>query len=192
LFDDRIRLVRAAAREEAEIHREALGRAQHLFAGPGAAAINGKHRSEPAPEQGCDAARKRMSALIGADEMHMHVQAADGSDHAFAIKDLGVRPDDQPRIDAGHNVRIPGLADGNDLAALDADVALDDAGDRIDDERIDDDHVDSAVGQAMAGVDAHAVAQRLAAADYALLAIDRVVALDLYEQRGIAEPHEVA
>ena len=192
LLDDGLGLVRAAAREEAEIHGEAFGRAQHLLGRPGPAAIDGEGRAERAAEHGGDAARERVGALVGADEMHMHVEAADGGDHALADEDLRVRPDDQARIDAGHDVGIAGLADGDDLAALDADVALDDAGDRIDDEHVDDDHVDGAVGEAMAGIDAHAVAQRLAAADHALLAIDGVVVLDLDQQRGIAEPHEIA
>ena len=36
-------------------------------------------------------------------------------------------PDHQPRIDAGLDQRIAGLADGHDPAVPDADVALDDA-----------------------------------------------------------------
>ena len=45
---------------------------------------------------------ERMGALVGADEMHVHVEAADGGDQTLGLQDLRVRPDDQPRIDAGH------------------------------------------------------------------------------------------
>ena len=56
--------------------------------------------------------------------------------------------DDHVRVDARHDVRIAGLADADDAAVADADVGLDDAGDRIDDRRVLDDDVEDLVGRA--------------------------------------------
>ena len=47
-------------------------------------------------------------------------------------------------------------------------------------------------GAVEAGHEPDAVAQRLAAAVQALVARDRVVVLDLGQQRGVAQPHGVA
>ncbi len=74
--------------------------------------------------------------------------------------------------DAVHGRGVAGLADGDDLAVLDADVALDDAEHRIDHERVAEQHVERAHGAVIARRQAQAVAERLAAAVKALLARD--------------------
>ena len=83
-----------------------------------------------------------------------------------------------PQISAGcdavHDRRVAGLADADDAAVLDADVALDDAEHRIDHHGVADHHVERARGAVVAGGEPHAVAQRLAAAVQALVARDRV------------------
>ena len=95
-------------------------------------------------------------------------------------------------MNAVHGRRIAGLADADDLAVLDADVAFDDAEHRIDDQRIAQQHVERAHGAVIARRQAKAVAQRLAAAMQAFLARNGVVVLDLGEERGVAEPDRIA
>ncbi len=114
--------------------------------------------------------------------MHMHVDAAGGDDQALGIAHGGGDAADQLRVHAVHDLRVARLADGDDLAVLDANVAFDDADHRINDQRVADQHVERPVGAVMTGHQAHAVAQGLAAAVQALIAGHRVVELDLGEQ----------
>jgi hypothetical protein len=53
-----------------------------------------------------------MLDLLRADEMDVAVETAGGDDLALAGNDLGARPDDD--VDAWLDVRIAGLADGED------------------------------------------------------------------------------
>ena len=133
-----------------------------------------------------------MLAQLRGVEMHMHVDAAGRGDHAFGIAHRGGGADDQLRMHAVHGRRIAGLADADDLAVLDADIAFDDAEHRIDDHRIAEKHVERAHGAVVAGRQAETVAQRLAAAMQALVAWHGVVMLDLGQQRSIAEPDRIA
>ena len=148
-------------------------------AGPGAAA-----------DERRDAAGERLVDLLRADEVDVRVDAAGGEDQAFAGDRLGRHADDHARRHAGHHVRVAGLADAGDAAVLDADVGLVDAG-PVDDQRVGDDAVER-LGVGDAGRLAHAVAQHLAAAELALVAVDGVVALDLGDEAGVAEAHAVA
>src|SRR5690606_37228074 len=85
---------------------------------------------------------------------------------------------------------VTGFADPEDAATLDADVGLLDAG-VIDDQRVRDHDVERLLlGGAV--LLAHPFAQHFAAAELALVAVDREVALDLEPQRGVAEAHFVA
>src|SRR5206468_2776461 len=70
------------------------------------------------------------------------------------------------------------------------DVGLDDAA-PVDDQRVRDHHVER-IGVADALLLAHAIAQHLAAAELALVAVRGVIALDLEPQLGVAEPHAIA
>ncbi len=92
---------------------------------------------------------------------------------------------------AGHHVGIAGLADAGDAPALDADVRLADAG-PVDDERVGDDAVERAASSETPARLAHAVAQHLAAAELALVAVDGGVVLDLRDEIGVAEAHAIA
>ena len=74
--------------------------------------------------------------------MDAGVKTTGGEDLAFAGDHLGPRPDDDG--DAGLDVRIAGLADGKNLAVLEADVGFDDAP-MVEDQRIGDDGVDRAL-----------------------------------------------
>ena len=178
LLDERRRLVRVAAPEEAEVHRPRLGGLQHLAGVEGAAAVDAdRNRPERAAEHGGDARRDGVLDEAGRVEMHVHVDRARRDDHALAIAHRRARADDQAWIDAIHDGRIAGLADADDPAILHADVALDDAQDGIDDERVAEQEVERAIGVGDARGEAEAVAQRLAAAVQAFVAIDCVVGL---------------
>ena len=86
-------------------------------------------------------------------------------------------------------VGIAGLADPDDVPVLDADVGFDDAP-MVEDQRVRDDHVDAVRGFALAL--SHAVADDLAAAELDLVAVHRVIGLDLDHELRVAEAHAVA
>jgi hypothetical protein len=187
-----------ALAQEAQVHREGIGRLQHAVdvlrprrAGGGEGAGG---RAGAAAQHGGHAAHQRLFDLLRADEVDVAVDAAGGDDHAFAGNDLGARADDD--VHARLHVGVAGLADGRDAAALDADVGLDDAP-VVDDQRVG----DHAVHRLRAGaVDAlalaHAVADGLAAAELDFFAVaaglQREVLLDLDDQAGVGQAHAVA
>ena len=120
--------------------------------------------------------------------MDVGVEAAGGEDFAFAGDHVGAGADDDG--DAGLDVRIAGLADGGDLAVLEADVGFDDAP-MIEDQRVGDDGVDRALLVADLALP-HAVADHLAAAELHLLAVGAEILLDFDDEIGVGEPHAVA
>ena len=146
---------------------------------PGAAADERRH-----------AARQRDVDLLRADVMNVRVDAARRQDEAFAGNRLGRDADDEIWRDARHHVGIAGFADACDASVFDADVGLVDAG-PIDDERVGDDEIERAI-VADARRLSHAVAQHLAAAELALVAVDRVVALDLCDQIRVGQANAIA
>ena len=73
---------------------------------------------------------------------------------------------------------------------LHADIRLVDAG-PVDDERVGDHEIERAIVGDARGL-AHAVAQHLAAAELALVAVDRVVALDLGDEIRVGEANAIA
>ena len=82
--------------------------------------------------------------------MDVAVDAAGGDDQVFAGDDLGARADHQLRIDAGLDQRVAGLADADDAAGADADVALDDAP-VVEDDGVGDDQVERRLGLRVPG-----------------------------------------
>ena len=113
-------------------------------------------------------------------------------DHAFAIAHRGRCGDKKARIDAIHDGRIAGLAEADDPAVLDAEIAFDDADDRIDDENVAEKEVEGALRAGHAGGEPDAVAQRLAAALQAFIAINAVILLNNGDQRGVGEADAIA
>ncbi len=192
LLDQALGQAGIALAEEAEIHREGLGRLQHARQVPGPGRAGGGRgaggRSGAAADHGGDAGIERLLDLLRADEVDVHIDAAGGDDAALAGDHLGAGADDD--VDPGLDVGIAGLADGGDAPVLDADVGLDDAP-MVEDQRVGDDGVDGALGAAPLAL-AHAVADHLAAAELHLLAVDRAVLLDLDEELGIGQPDAVA
>eukprot|EP01022_Parablepharisma_sp_SALTPOND_P030350 TRINITY_DN760_c2_g1_i1.p2 TRINITY_DN760_c2_g1~~TRINITY_DN760_c2_g1_i1.p2 ORF type:complete len:1290 (-),score=479.69 TRINITY_DN760_c2_g1_i1:1065-4934(-) len=191
LFFQRQRQADIALAQEAQVHREGIGRRQHGVDVPGTGRAGGRRRahgrSGAATDHGGDAAHQRFLDLLRADEVDVAVDTAGGDDHAFARDDLGGAADGHRH--AGLDVGIAGLADAGDAARLDADVRLDDAP-VVDDERIGDDGVHH-VGVGALRL-AHAIADHLAAAEFHFLAVDRIVLLDFEEQFGIGQAHAVA
>src|SRR5581483_8204149 len=126
--------------------------------------------------------------LLRADQVDVAVDAAGGDDLVLAGDHLGAGPDDD--VDPGLDVGIAGLADRGDAAVLDADIGLHDAA-VIDDHGVRDHGVDRPLAARQLAL-SHAVADHLAAAELDLLAVMRVVALDLDDQIGVGEPDAVA
>ena len=120
--------------------------------------------------------------------MNMRVEAAGGEDLAFAGDHLGAGADDDG--DAGLNVGIAGLADGENISVLDADVGFDDAP-VIEDQRVGDDGIDRALFVGDLAL-AHAVADHLAAAEFHFLAVAAKVLFHLDDEVGVGKPHAVA
>ncbi len=145
-------------------------------------------RTGAAAHHGGDAAVERLVDLLRGDEMDVAVDAARGDDLAFAGDRLGARADHD--VDLGLDVGVAGLADADDAAVPEADIGLHDAP-VVDDQGVGDDGVDRAL-RARALALAHAVADHLAAAELHLLAVGRVVLLDLDEELGVGQPHLVA
>ena len=85
---------------------------------------------------------------LRADEVDVAVDAAGRGDQVLAGDDLGAGADDQLRIDARLDQRVAGLADADDPAAADADVALDDAP-VVEDDGVGDDQVERRLGLAL-------------------------------------------
>ena len=119
----------------------------------------------------------------GRVEMDVDVDGAGRGDHAFAIAHRGRRRDDQAGIDAVHDGGIAGLAEADDAAVLDAEIAFDDADHRIDDQHVAEQQIERALRAGHAGRETDAVAQRLAAAMQTFIAVDGVIFLDDGDQR---------
>ena len=128
----------------------------------------------------------------GRVEMHVHVDGACRDHQAFAITHRRAGADDQARVDAVHHRRIARLADADDLAVLHAEVALHDPDDGIDDGRVAKEKVERALGIGQTGRHAEPVAQGLAAAVQAFVAIDGIVLLDDGDERRVGETDAVA
>ena len=132
------------------------------------------------------------STCCGQMKWMWRVDAAGGADHPLAGDDLGARADDQARIDAGLDQRVARLADGDDPAVADADVALDDAP-AVEDDGVGDDQVEVRRARRLQSA-AWPMPSRidLAAAEDDLLAEDGEVLLDLDEQFGVGQADAVA
>lgn len=196
LLVQRVRQAGVALAEEAQVHREGVGRLQHALDVPGAGRGGGGEgaggRAGAAAEHGGHAGTQRLLYLLRADEVDVAVDAACGDDVALAADDLGARADDD--VHARLHVGVAGLADGGDAAVLQADVGLDDAP-VVEDERVGQHRVDRALRPGALRL-RHAVADRLAAAELHLFAVaagaQGVVGLDLDDELSVREADAVA
>ena len=123
--------------------------------------------------------------------MDMDVDGARRRDQPLAIAHRGAGGHDEPRIDPVHDRRVAGLADADDLAVADAEIALHDAEHGIDDEDVAEQKIEGALGRGDAGRHADPVAQGLAAAMQAFVAVDGVILLHDGDEGGVGEAHAV-
>ena len=179
---------------EAEVHREGVGRLQHeayvCAAGRAGRRVRARRRPGPAADERRDAAGERRRDLLRRDEVNVRVDAAGGHDEALGRDGFGGDADHHPFGDPCHHIRIARFADTGNAAVLDADVRFVEPG-PVDDERVGDDAVER-VFFGYARRLTHAVAQHLAAAEFAFVAIHGVVALDFGDEIRVAEPHPIA
>ena len=136
--------------EKTQIHGEGLGRFEHAVhvprAGSAGSGVGASGRASAAADQRGEAAGESSRDQLRADEVHVRVDAARRDDFSFARDYLRARAYDHAGRDAGHHVRIAGLADSDDAVAANADVGFEDAG-VVDDNGVGDDEVERAVGQ---------------------------------------------
>ncbi len=123
--------------------------------------------------------------------MDVAIDAAGRHDQVFAGDHLGGGAHHQLGVDSCHGVRIARLADLDDAAIRDADIALDDAP-VVDDQRIGDDQIERAFGACRAGRLAHAIADDFASAERDFVAIGREVLFHLDDQFRIGQADTVA
>ncbi len=191
LFAQRFGQRDIALAEKAEIHRKGIGRFEHALNVPRArragSRVGAGGRPGAAAEHRGHPRHQRFVDLLRADEVDVAVDTAGGDDHPFAGDDLGAAADADRH--AGLDVRIAGLADAGNGAALDGDIGLDDSP-VVDDQRIGDHRVRHFGSELLALP--HAVADDLAAAELDLLAVDREIVLDGDPQLGIGEANAIA
>lgn len=149
-----------------------------------------KPRTGAASQKRGYARSQGLGRLLRTDVMDVGVNATGGDNLALGGDDVGTAADNHVGGDAVHDVRAPGLANADNEAVLDANVGLVDAG-PVDNQGVGNDDVER-LGVAAARGLAHALAQRLAAAKLALVAVRGHVALDLDPEVGVAEADEVA
>jgi len=121
----------------------------------------------------------------------VRVDAARSCDQPLASDHLSPWTDDQLGIDAVHDVRVAGLAYGNDPPGPDADVGLDDADRGVHDDGIRDDEIEGTLGIRDTGRLGHPVPDRLSATEHHLVAGDGQVSLDLADEVRVGEPEAV-
>ena len=164
---------------------QCFGGLQHFSDVEGTAGIDADgDRPERAADHGGDSARQRVLDKSRAVEMDVNVDRAGRCDQPLAIAHRRAAGNDQAWIDAVHDGGIAGLAEADDAAVSDAEVALDDPEHGIDDDDIAEQEIQRALRAGDPG-HADAVAKRLAAAVQAFVAVDRVVPLDDRGQRGV-------
>src|ERR1700682_2323640 len=123
-------------------------------------------------------------------EMNVNVDRARRCDQPLAVAYGCAAGYDQARIDAVHDGGIAGLADPDDAAMADAEIALDDPDDGIDHDDVAQQEIQRAL---RAGDPGHPdpIAEGLAATVQAFVAIDGVVLLHHGRQRRVAKPNGV-
>ena len=190
LLTQRARQACIALSEEPEIHREFVCRLQHAVDIPGARRTGGCICAGRGPrataEHGGDTGHQRLFHLLRADEVNMRIDAAGCQNLPLPGDRLGTGTDED--IDAFLRIRITGLADTRNTPVLDADVGLDDTP-VIEDQGIGDDHIDDIRRFKLALP--HAITNHLAAAEFHLVAINRVILLDLDEEFRVTEPDTI-
>jgi hypothetical protein len=159
-----------ALAEEAEVHRERVGRFEHALDVPGSRRAGGGVGAGGRPGATAEHRRHpdiRASSICCGQMKWMWLSMPPAVTIIPSPAMISVPPpmDRHARLD----VRIAGLADAGDAAALDGDVGLDDSP-VVDDQRVGDHRVGDFGSRLLALP--HAVADDLAAAELDLLAVD--------------------
>ena len=82
-------------------------------------------------------------------EVHMHINATRRGNQTLGITHRGRDTADEFRMHTIHHFWVAGLADGDDLAIFNADIAFDDTDNRINDGGITDQHIKRTIGAVM-------------------------------------------
>ena len=177
---------------KADIHGKIIRRLDHAGNMPGAGGAGGGKgaggRAGAAAQHRSHARIERLVNLLRADKMNMRVKAARGDDLALTGDHFGAGADDDG--DAGLNIRIAGLANGDNMAVLQANIGLHNAP-VVNDRGIGDDSIDSTIGPRHLRL-AHAITDDLAAAEFHLFAIEGEILFNFDEQLGVREANTIA
>ncbi len=194
LFLQSLRQGGVAFASEAKIQRQGIGRLQHPFEIKRARRTGGGAspggRPSAAAHHGGQSGSDGLMSLLRADEMNVRVDPAGGKDQPLTGDHFRGHPDYHAFRDSGHDIGIACLADPGNQAVLDAHIGFVNA--RVVHHKGVGNDTIQAIRLAHASGLALAFADGFAAAKFALVAVDRVVALDLQEERSVAEPDAIA
>lgn len=178
---------------DAVVHGEAVDRLEHLLhqslAGRARRRVRPRRWPRAPSQEGGHAARDGLVRLLRTDQVNVRVETAGSHDQAFSGDDVGTVPDDEVLVHARHDVGISCFADTLDHAVLDADVRLVDAR-PVDDEGVRDDGVENLLVASIASL-THTLAEGLAAAEFAFVAVAGHVFLDTHPQIRSAQANEI-
>src|SRR5690606_14129127 len=176
--------------EKAQVHGEGLRCLEHApdVPGPGGAGggIGAGGGASAAAQHGGDTTHQRLLDLLGTDKVDVGVDTPGGGDQALPGDHLGTRADND--VHSGLNVRVAGLADGEDTAFLEADIPLDHTP-VVENQGVGNHRVRHLGGGALAL--AHPVADHLAAAEFDLFPIAGEILLHPDPQLRVPEPQPI-
>lgn len=120
----------------------------------------------------------------------MRVDSSGRQYFTFAGYNVCARPDNQIRIHPVHRIRVPGLPDADDVAFFDTDIRLEDTT-PVNDKGVRDHQVEALRISSSARL-ANSIAQRLASAESALVAVAGQILFDPHPQIGRRKADYVA
>ena len=124
--------------------------------------------------------------------MHVAVDAGGGEDEVLAADGVGAGAGAEGGSNALHHVGVTGFAYTGNLAVFDTHVSFYHAQQGVEDGNVGDNGVEAAVFACNGVCQAHAVAQRLAAAVYGFVAQRAEVFLYLHIQLGVGQTYLIA
>ena len=185
-----------ALAQQSPVDRQVFRGLQHPRDVPGAGSAGGGvgavRRAGAAANHSGNAVGQSVPNLLRRNHMYVGVNAPRRGDEMLAGDDLGAGPYHHVRVYPVHYAGVAGLADGYDVAGLDADVALDDAQNRVHDDGIGNHQVQGAAPVGGFRGLAHAVPCRLAATKDQFVAVGEQVAFHLADQRRVGQAEAVA
>lgn len=175
------------------VDRETVARLDHLAHERGSRRagrrVRARRRTGPSAQKCGDARSKRFVHLLRADKVNVGIKSTGRHDLVFSSNDIGRRAHDHVRMHAVHHIGIASLADSRDQPILDTDVSLVDSA-PVDDQRIRNDGVQTFGCGPLRGL-AHALAKGLAAAERALISINRTVLFHPHPKVGQPQSDQV-